>query len=239
MALRDADGAELSLDVAEYTARQLLGNNGYVVIRRVPTHFDHPSFLERFGEFMPTPTGALIGDLKPEADMDGLYHAQNRRSLVPHTEGYEYDPEPPRFMALWCLTPPSGEGGETTLADGYAYLDSLSPDLREHLQVTKYEWKLTDGLKHRGVSRGNSINLPVETIDGVTRLRFSFNNMVVPEDDENGRSYLDGGLEFYERNQIGLLYEPGDIVIWDNWRFLHSRNAFQDPKRHLKRVQIA
>jgi alpha-ketoglutarate-dependent taurine dioxygenase len=237
--MRDADGAILSPEVARYTARQLLFNNGYVVIREVPTTFDHPAFLSEFGRFLPTPTGALIGDLRPEPDMDGVYHAQNRLSLVPHTEGYEYDPEPPRYMALWCVTPPAGEGGETTLADGYAFLETLSQELRDHLAVTKYEWKLTDGLKHRGVSRGNSINVPLEDIDGVQKIRFSCNNMLIPDDDALGQQYIERGLEFYETHHVGLSYEARDMVIWDNWRFMHSRNAFSDPKRHLKRVQIA
>ncbi|CAM5355605.1 hypothetical protein SBADM41S_10443 [Streptomyces badius] len=29
------------------------------------------------------------------------------------------------------------------------------------------------------------------------------------------------------------------MIVWSNWRMLHSRNAFDDPSRHLKRVQIA
>jgi hypothetical protein len=29
------------------------------------------------------------------------------------------------------------------------------------------------------------------------------------------------------------------MIVWGNWRMVHSRNAFDVPRRHLKHVQIA
>ncbi|ATL69910.1 TauD/TfdA family dioxygenase [Nocardia terpenica] len=225
-------------NVLRYTFRQLLENNGYVQVINVPKDFDHVSFLKELGDFLPTPTGAVVGDLKPEPDMDELYHAQNRRSLVPHTEGYEYRGTPPRYMALWCVTPAEGVGGETTMLDSTHILAELTEEDRQHFRRARYEWKSTDGLQYRGVR--HRIEHPVlEEVDGRLVFRFSYNNLIVPEGDELVARLSERGKEIYDDRHVAVRYKKRDLVVWDNWRFLHSRNSFEDPRRHLKRVQIA
>lgn len=238
LSCHDVNGDLLSDQVLKYAFRQLLGNNGYVLVVNVPEAFDHVAFLKELGDFQPTPTGTVVGDLKPEADMDDIYHAQNRRSLVPHTEGYEYRGVPPRYMALWCVKPASGAGGETTMLDGYRVLRELTEDERQHFLTTTYTWKSTTGLARRGVN--HTVDHPVlEQIGDDLVFRFSHNNLVVPEGDELAARLLQQGLEIYESSHTAVTYEARDMIVWDNWRMMHSRNAFDDPSRHLKRVQIA
>ncbi|MEX0169016.1 TauD/TfdA dioxygenase family protein [Streptomyces sp. LMG1-1-1.1] len=234
----DVNGDLLSDGVLRYAFHQLLGNNGYVHVVNVPKSFDHVAFLKELGDFQPTPTGTVVGDLKPEPDMDDTYHAQNRKSLLPHSEGYEFRGVPPRYLGLWCVTPASGEGGETTMLDGNQILDEFTEDERQRLFDTTYEWKSTDGLSRRGVDV--RVAHPVlENRNGGRVFRFSYNNMIVPEGDELAARLCERGKEIYDENHIAVSYEHRDLIVWDNWRMLHSRNAFEDPSRHLKRVQIA
>jgi len=233
----DANGDILSGHVLRYAFRQLLSNNGYVHVVDVPDSFDHVAFLRELGSFQPTPTGTVVGDLKPEPDMDDVYHAQNRKPLVPHTEGYEFRGLPPRFMALWCVVPAAGSGGETTMLDGNRLFETLSDEERKHFLSTEYKWRTTEGLARRGLEY--IADHPVlESIGENMVIRFSGNNMLVPEEDVLARELLERGSEIYDDECVSVRYERRDMVAWDNWRMLHSRNAFEDPARHLKRVQI-
>ncbi|MFI0983097.1 TauD/TfdA family dioxygenase [Streptomyces sp. NPDC021093] len=234
----DVNNDPLPDSVLKYAFRQLLGNNGYVQIVNVPESFDHVAFLKELGDFQPTPTGTVIGDLKPEADMDDVYHAQNRRQLVPHTEGYEFRGTPPRYMALWCVKPASGLGGETTMLDGERILREFTEDEKRHFLETTYEWKSTEGLARRGVQH-HAEHPVLEEVDGELVFRFSYNNLVVPEGDELARRLVERGKEIYDECHVAVEYQERDMIVWSNWRMLHSRNAFDDPARHLKRVQIA
>jgi alpha-ketoglutarate-dependent taurine dioxygenase len=45
--------------------------------------------------------------------------------------------------------------------------------------------------------------------------------------------------EFFRRWHVAVDYDLNDMLVLDNWRMLHSRNAFTDLGRHLKRIQIA
>lgn len=238
LSCHDVNGEQLPNPVLRYAFDQLLRNNGYVHVIDVPAAFDHVAFLKGLGKFQPTPTGTVVGDLKPEPDMEDVYHAQNRRSLVPHTEGYEYDGIPPRYLALWCVTPASGPGGETTLLDLRPLLAEFSDGERRSFLDTEYQWTSTEGLNRRGVA--NTARHPLlEEYAGQLVLRYSHNNLVVTEDDEAAHRLLERCGRLYAENHTAVTYAPRDMVVWDNWRMLHSRNAFDDPHRHLKRVQIA
>jgi alpha-ketoglutarate-dependent taurine dioxygenase len=238
LSCRDVNGDLLSEPVLRYAFDQLLGNNGYVHVVDVPEQFDHVAFLKNLGDFQPTPTGTVVGDLKPEPDMDDVYHSQNRKALVPHTEGYEYQGIPPRYLALWCIVPASGSGGETTLLDSRLLLGGLTDEERRRFLETAYLWKSTEGLERRGVE--HTVEHPLlEEYAGRTVLRYSHNNLVVPEGDEAVMRLLERCERLYAEQHIAVTYQPRDMVVWENWRMLHSRNAFDDPHRHLKRVQIA
>ncbi|WP_308406797.1 TauD/TfdA family dioxygenase [Streptomyces sudanensis] len=221
----------------EKIAREHLENHGYLYLFDVPDDFDHLGFLRAFGEFVPQYDGQLVWDLKPEPDMDDVYHSRNTRSLVPHTEAYEYPGLPPRYLALWCVRPARGPGGETTLADGYAWLRTFSSEEREIMRTRRYEWTTSEGLVRRGVKWGNRHPI-LESRDGVDVLRYSANNVNVDGDDFLP-GFLRSGTEFFEENCIGVRIARNCLLLWDNWRMLHSRTSFKDSGRHLRRVLIS
>lgn len=233
----DSNRHLLGLDVLAETYAKLLDRNGYVLLTDVPDDFDHVGFLVGFGPFMPSPTGELVGDIAPEDGMDGLYYGNNKAELVPHTEGYEFAGPPPRYLALWCAAPWSGDGGATTLLDGRPLYDALDEQEQAVLRATTYEWQCSEGLRARGI--GMSSRHPVFESWGTQEiLRFSYNNLVRPADDNTVASFLERGKQRFDDLHISITYQKNDLLQWDNWRMLHSRTAFKDSRRHLKRVMI-
>ncbi len=233
----DGNGNLVPEEVLRSSYTQMLTINGYVHLVDVPDRFDHVGFLRGFGDFLPSPTGTLVGDMVPEPGMDGIYHSGNRKALVPHTEGYDLNDLPPRYLALWCVVPPSGEDGETTLFDGYKLLGGLSGADRKHLETETYTWSLAAGLRSQGMSY-QAQHPVVESVDGIVLLRFSYNNLQRPDGDDVAAAFLEQGKQRFDDEHVNVRYHPNDLLHWDNWRMLHARNAFDDPRRHLKRVQL-
>jgi alpha-ketoglutarate-dependent taurine dioxygenase len=203
----------------------------------VPESFDHAAFLAGFGDFYPGPSGKLVDDIVPEAGMDDVYYGGNRRSLLPHTEGYEFAGLPPRYLALWCVTPSAGEGGETTLMDTTPLLAWLSERDRHVLRTQRFAFHGSAGLRRRGLDQ-HATHPILATVDGFTVLRFSSNNIEIDRADPAAQAFLARTTEVFEAAHIAIRYRRNDLLHWDNWRLLHSRTAFEDPHRHLKRVQI-
>ncbi|SDH92786.1 Taurine dioxygenase, alpha-ketoglutarate-dependent [Actinokineospora alba] len=220
---------------AEY--RNILDKYGFVHAVDLPDSFDHASFLARFGAFYPGPSGKLIDDIVPETGMDDVYYGSNKRSLLPHTEGYEFPGLPPRYLALWCVTPPTGAGGETTLFDARPVTDRMSAAARSHLEESRFDWVASEGLRRIGLGQ-RATHPMLETVEGIELLRFSCNNLVLKQPDEVVASFRAQIMREWDGGHHRVSYVRNDLVQFDNWRVLHSRNAFSDPKRHLKRIQI-
>src|SRR5687768_5719740 len=87
----------------ERTFHDMLAEHGYVLMTNVPDEFDPVRFCRKLGRFIPNYNGAIVGDVRPEPGMDDVYHAGNTRPLTPHTEGYDFEIVPPRYIALWCV----------------------------------------------------------------------------------------------------------------------------------------
>jgi hypothetical protein len=156
--------------------------------------------------------------------------------LTPHTEWYEFPGSPPRYVALWCVHPAEGPGGETTLADGYALLERFSTGDREQLILNIRQWRSRPTLAREGVEE-IAYHPVLEVHDGTLLLRFSTLDMLA--DDDLSRKWISSGREFVEVTRIPIKLGQGALLIWDNWRMPHARNAFADPRRHLRRVLIA
>ncbi|MEZ0076059.1 alpha-ketoglutarate-dependent taurine dioxygenase [Planotetraspora sp. GP83] len=237
LSLRDFNGDPLSPELLHRTFSELMADHGYVYMCNVPEEFDPVAFCRKLGGFVPNYSGAVVGDVRPEPGMDDVYHAGNTRSLTPHTEGYDFAITPPRYIALWCVTPCHGAGGETTLADAHRWLEQLGEERREFLRGRTYEWKTTEGIQRLGLDLHTKHPVLEETDRG-TIVRFSCNNLIRDDDDPVAELQL-RGREFFDANHVAIEYDRGDMLVWDNWRMLHSRNAFTDTGRHLRRIQIA
>lgn len=236
ISVRAMGPATRAADVASL-ARHLVEHAGYVYLKDLSETFSHLALLRLFGDFMPQYDGSFVWDLKPEPGMDDVYHSGNTHALVPHTEAYEFDGNPPRYLALWAVQPAIGPGGETTLADGYRFLQTFTEPERERLRTQSCEWHSSEGLARRNVYLSSHHRILTEH-GGATIFRYSYNNMSAAGDPFL-EQFLNRGLEFFEREKHTIDIERDGLLLWDNWRMMHSRNAFSDPGRHLKRILVA
>ncbi|KZM69638.1 hypothetical protein AWN90_07620 [Nocardia terpenica] len=217
---------------------------GYVHVAGVPADFDRLSVLSLLGAPVRQYQGELIRDIKPDPAMQAFeVSALNMKPLVPHTEHFEFAGLPPRYIALWAVTPAQGPGGETTLADGYELLGTFSPEQRAAMSVREFEWRSPMSLTAEGVHEAARHPIAEHTPWGIV-LRFSGREMRYRTqdgeyaDDSLLTEYRDRGLRHFERTCRSVKIAQNALLVWDNWRMYHSRNGFSDPRRHLRRVML-
>ncbi|MQA25538.1 MAG: hypothetical protein GEU94_08705 [Micromonosporaceae bacterium] len=223
---------DLDLDAV----RLRLALAGYAYVSGLPEGFDYPSALAELGPLMPQYGDVLVRDVKPDpAISNDVRSSANMAELTPHTEWYEFPGLPPRYVALWCVQPAAGDGGETTLADGHAMLDRFTADELAQLAAQSWRWRSRPTLAREGVRQ--VVHHPtIDIHQGQLVLRFSTLDLL--GQDELARRYVATGSEHFEAAKISIKIAKGAILLWDNWRMMHARNAFSDPNRHLCRVLI-
>lgn len=215
--------------------QRLLDKNGYAYVGGVPEKFDHVEFLRRLGPLMPQYDGELIWSIKAQKRFDDLYHSLNTKPLLPHTECYEFPGTPPKYLALWCLVPTT-EGGQTTLADMYGFVDTLTQEERTRLAEGRYQFCSSSGVQDMELGRVAEHPFIERRPDRPTIIRFSRNN-VRAEDDLMPR-ILDQAVEYFDREHVAITFEPRAFLVWDNHRMVHSRTGYTDRRRHLRRVWL-
>jgi trimethyllysine dioxygenase len=157
-------------------------------------------------------------------------------ALLPHTDG-TYSHDAPGLQLLHCLEF-DGEGGQSTMVDGFriaAELRSDRPDLYDVLARVQVPGQYIGDGAHLMASR------PVFRHDQTGELvQVSFNNadrapFLLPADEME---------QFYEalrafealandhRLQWRRVNPPGDAMLFDNWRVLHGRTSYTG-RRHL------
>lgn len=213
----------------------LLDEHGYVYMDQVPDSFDHVAFCTRFGPLMPQYNGDLIFSIKAEDRYDHLNHPLTTNALLPHTDGYEYEETPPRYLALWCLVPPSDGGGRTTLADLYAFTSALSEDNRRQLATRRY--RFVSGIEETETERSAQYPVLEEREGKPAIVRFSY-DFIEHDDDPFLIDFNERVLEFFGQTHVAIGYEPGGLLIWDNHRMVHGRTGYLDRERHLRRVWL-
>lgn len=215
-----------------------LTEHGHVYIDGIPAGFDHAAFLtDRLGPLLPQYDGETVWSIKAVEQFSDIYHSLNLGRLTPHTECYEWEGTPPRYLALWCVVPTAGPGGQTTLADGRSFLDSLGEPTRTRLRSQEYRFVSSAGLQQMQLGRVARHPIVEERPGREAILRFSC--QCVQEPDPFFEDISRCLQEFFDSSAIEVEFAPRSLLIWDNHRMLHARNAFTDPRRHLRRVWIA
>jgi alpha-ketoglutarate-dependent taurine dioxygenase len=224
------------LTYPSYTADSfvaLLDRHGYVYMDEVPGDFDHVSFCEKFGPLTPQYNGDLVFSVLADERYDHLNHPLTTHAMLPHTDGYEFEGEPPRYLALWCLVPPSDGGGKTTLGDLYAFVKTLGDEERRELASRRY--RFVSGIEETEVDRSAMYPVLEERGERPPIVRFSYDFV---EHDEFLAEINERMLSYFDRNHVAVAYEPNALLLWDNHRMVHGRTGFLDRERHLRRVWL-
>jgi alpha-ketoglutarate-dependent taurine dioxygenase len=210
--------------------RETLQQQGYLHLQQLPDDFEHLAFVQQFGNLIPHQyNGEYVFSIRVDPKIGKKYPAFTTREVEPHTEGYEYAGTPLHYQALWCVIPPQCGGGQTTLADGYAFIESLSPPDQTYLTQQQFTFVTPSG---------KQVTHPLYDAGGQQPIvRFNHSSLQAHADPQL-QQLTQRFLDFFKREQIVITWRKDDLLIWDNWRMLHSRTRYRDPDRYLKRVYL-
>ena len=161
-----------------------------------------------------------------------------------------YDPAPSRGTFLHALELPS-RGGDTLFANMYAAHDALPAGVRERLRGLRalqvYDYAMRERVDLSGGVAGYRHHVqPVTITHPRTGRRALYVNPLMtariegmPEDES--RELLDELFGFARDPAVvhAHVWEPGDLVMWDNWCSCHARTDFPAGEtRTLRRCVI-
>lgn len=184
--------------------------------------------VARFGFIRETNYGRLF-EVRIVADPDNL--ASTAQALEPHTDNPYRDPAP-TLQLLHCLKN-AGEGGATFFLDGFALAESFReayPDDFATLAGHAVPFAFAAASGERYDARTPVLRVAV---DGrLTGIRFNHRALqAVDFEAAQTARWYEAYVEFAAAagataRHFSLDMQPGDIVIFDNERILHGRDAF-------------
>ncbi len=202
---------------------------GFGLARGIPTSIDGAeSVANRVGYVRRTVFGdmwTLSSEVRAHADS-----AYDTTFLEPHTDG-SYATDAPGLQLFAC-SERTGEGGESILVDGFAAAEELrqrEPDAFALLTQTHVPAHYIEADTELRASR------PTLRLDPDGRLvQVTFNNydrspfLLLPR---QMRHWYEAYRAFHELLNDQAAWwvhrlEPGDLLLFDNWRCLHGRMSF-------------
>ena len=171
------------------------------------------------------------------ANMEHKDTAYTTLAIGPHTDGtYSFDA--PGYQMLHCLAF-NGTGGENVFVDGFKVADIMK---REHAE----DYRALTSIEITGQYIDNDRNVHLQASRPLFRLnrmgqlvQVSYNNydrapFYLPAEElaalyralKTFASYINDPKMQYRRRLA-----PGDAVMFDNWRALHARDAYQGYRR--------
>jgi gamma-butyrobetaine dioxygenase len=226
-------------DVERLRVLRQIETLGFAILHDTPTVERTVLMIaETFGFVRETNYGELF-EVRVEPEATNL--AFTGRSIAPHTDNPYRDPAP-TMQLLHCLSN-SVVGGDSGLVDGFQAAAILREERRHHFDLlartpVTFAWADT----HNSLEARR----PVIELDELGRVRtIRFNNRSMQalrmEFNEVNKYYeaLRSFEEILSRPDMAFTFslEPGDCVIFDNTRLLHSRTAFSEADSGQRRLQ--
>ncbi|KAL6805447.1 hypothetical protein J3E68DRAFT_388509 [Trichoderma sp. SZMC 28012] len=227
--------------MAELTGK--IRQYGFCFVTNSPkTPEDTEKLLETIGPIRNTHYGGFYDFIPDLALADTAY---TNLALPAHTDT-TYFTEPAGLQAFHLLshTPPTNKpidevlGGQSLLVDGFHAAETLrkeSPGDFEILRKIKLPWHASG---NQGVAIAPDMAYPVIEATGEKLHRIRWNNDdrgVVPVDIDVDAWYQAARKwdEILKRKESEYWFqlEPGRVLIFDNWRVLHGRSAFEGLRR--------
>jgi gamma-butyrobetaine dioxygenase len=193
------------------------------------------AIVRRFGFIRETNYGRLF-EVRVAAEPDNLAHTA--RALEAHTDNPYRDPVP-TLQLLHCIRN-AGDGGATYFMDGFALAEDFRAVQPEHfarLATTPVAFTFTSASGEHYEAWTPLIRLAADGT--LCAIRFN-HRALAPLDLEAGEaarwyaSYGTFAAAVAEAGRrLSLPLRPGDIVIFDNERVLHGREAFTGAAERL------
>ncbi len=219
------------------TYKQLLRAQGYLHLTGLPDNFDHVMFAEQFSPLQPQYDGRFIWSIKADPKFDEHYHSLNTKALNPHTECYEFDGTPPEYLVLYCVKPPADDGGKTQLFDAVDFVGKLDTSVQSYISEREFSFVSSSGIQASSLGKTARHKIYEKRNGGRPILRFSYNCME-RNGDQIAEDFSEKMVDQFKTDHKYIRWSKNDFLIWDNFRILHSRDAYQDRTRELKRLWL-
>ncbi len=225
-------------DAVLYAALNTVSESGFAAIHGIPLEVDAiESFTKRVGPIRETNWGTVT-DVRNIPNPYDL--TMTACSLSPHVDN-PYRLPGPGYIFMHCLLN-DADGGESTMVDGFAAalkLKEINPTAFDIL--TRFK----PGFRHRDSTAILEDYGPLIELDeagDIKRIRYSNRTEQVPYSDiETLNDYYRARqafaqLIFSDQMTLKIKLMPGDGFIWDNYRILHGRTAFDvsTGDRHMR-----
>ena len=218
--------------VAEWLTK--VARYGFCMVVGTPPTVDATrALIERVGYVRETIFGGLWDF---QADLTKADTAYTNLELRPHTDG-TYSHDAPGLQLLHCLAF-DGQGGESTMVDGFTIAAELKAGQPDHYDVLS---RIAVPGQYIGDGSHLVAARPVFRHDEAGRLvQVSFNNadrapfLLAPDEMEAFYAALRAfeALANDQRLQWRRVNPPGEAMLFDNWRVLHGRLSYTG-HRHL------
>ena len=216
---------------------------GAVRLRGVPMDADNRSLLRLAGELGPISMRALARHVRL-AESGGVQRVQamdvevgdqygkplqsaGSARFPPHTDE-SFHRLPARWVMLHCWRP-AAAGGQTLLVDAHAVLATVDRPTRVALEQYRLPYPCGE----------------VTTVDAANRVRFNSAEVNAlldgrrPAQASRSRDWLQRFATGFASAEQRLTLSAADLLVIDNWRVLHGREAFPGTSaRLLKRVRV-
>jgi len=228
---------EISIDNAlMYEMLDQILTFGFAVVENLPTQ-DRAvlDLIKSFGYPRVTNYGDIF-EVRIENDPNNL--AYTNLPIAPHTDNPYRDPVP-TLQLLHCLET-NVEGGNSGLVDGFRaaiLLRDSDPESFDMLSTRLFHFEYQNPTTHL------TTTAPIITVDSmeeIVEIRWNDRSMQPPYNDVDIEEVYEA-LRAFARiindpaNMHEFRLEPGQCVIFDNTRLLHSRTGFESSgKRHLQ-----
>lgn len=215
-------------------ARRQLRANGWLHLHREGTFEQARGWLGAIasalsdGRDWPRPRGPVVELVARE----GSRYATQRAVAVPfHNDGVHLH-DPTRYVLLWCDRPADG-GGDTLVVRGDEVRAALAPGLAQRLREQPVTLRVGDHRTQRPW-------LGPHPDDGDEVLSWFDPALADGAELEAGPDpdALVGGLRraIAAAPRWRLAWRRGDLLVLDNLRTLHARDAYRGPRRLLRCV---
>ena len=170
-----------------------------------------------------------------EADATMADSAYTPKELRPHTDS-TYSLDAPGLQLLLCLTY-DATGGDSIMVDGFSVAHQLKQDdSKLYNEMSRIE--VTGVYKGDGTILEASRPILRHDSDGqLVQVTFNNYDRKTVRLAEPDMRHLYSGIRYLDRLYNDPAYQwryqlqPGQMLIFDNWRVLHGRGAFQGKRR--------
>lgn len=172
----------------------------------------------------------------------GQFVAQLDCAIPPHNE-CAYDHNPPRLLALYCEEN-KVDSGDFYLLEGQEILDQFTPAQYQSLQQTIFNCDMGQGFSIdtplvRTLPSGKK-QLIYTTIGNTPNWQSSHYYSLKQAYDEYSDSLIQILNYHLQQENFRLKHKwtKGDLLIFDNLRFMHGRDVFEGNERVLHHIRL-